>query len=425
MAAHQSLKSHKDPKTTKTAKAPRPSLIALAFATKALRKVTPSSRSLLLLLSSATLMHPEIPLAVPYGSSSSPLARVVIDGQHSLDEHSVVAKNCATSPLHFKPPADDAEECHDAEAPSQLTISSQRHLTFPPAAKTGYRSQSSLDLPRSSTPWSTETGCGIGQGTIINDSTRSGFDNLFRTFSDEPIHIHRSQMIHRHDIAPMIELHMLAWREDRFVRRLQRNQIPRAEIQTMRTMLGDRTTSALDNVLVARINSSHDPMDIVGWLSCSIIRFKPRNRQAAIDSRLRALEWNLATAAKMNKVYNAGSATYLFGNSKSLKERNDLIEVLCRGTRWSQKTEFQDQVRNFAFCIIPVVREHQQVIYLRHSIRSIFNGFICSSISILRLLLNFSRISLTWRLRPIRTSSPLRTLWYIQTVPQAEPSARS
>ena len=318
MAANESFKSHKDPETAETVKAPRPSLVALASATQALRKITPSSRSLLSLLSSATLMHPEIPLAVPF--ETSPLVR-----------------------------ADDAEGSHDTKTLFQSTVSSQRHLTFPPATKAGYCSRSSLELPRSNTSWPAQTVSGIGQGTIFNDSTRSGIDNLLRTFSNEPIHIHGSQMIHRHDIAPMIELHVLAWREDRFVRRLQRDQISRAEVQSMRTMLGDRTTSALDNVLVARINNSHDPMDIVGWLSCSIIRSKPRNRQAAMDNGIRALDWNLATAANLNRSYNAGSTTCLFGDSSSLRERNDLIEVLCKGTRRSQKTEFQEQVRNPRF----------------------------------------------------------------------------
>ena len=78
----------------------------------------------------------------------------------------------------------------------------------------------------------------------------------------------------------MIKLHMLACREDRFVQRLQSNQIATAEIQTMRGMLVDRTTSALDSILVARIEKSDRPADIVGWLCCSIIRQQCNNKSS-------------------------------------------------------------------------------------------------------------------------------------------------
>ena len=345
MAANKSFKSQRNSKSVKASKVPRLSLVALTSATKAFKKISPSSGSFLSLLSSATLMHPEIPLDVR--RESSPLIIAHDINERSIDRQSMAAEPRSPSPISFDRSVHDAEDDYDTTTSSLSAISSQRHLTFPPAIKTGCRSRSSFELPRSDSPWSAQTVSGIGQGTIVNDSTRSGIDNLLRTFSDETVHIHGSQMIHRHDIAQLVELHMLSWREDRFVRRLQQNQIPRAEVQTMRSMLADRTTSALDNVLVARINNSHDPKDIVGWLSCSIIRMNPRSRQAAIDNGTRALEWNLATAVNLNKSYNTGSKAFLFGNPGSLKERNDLIEVLCKGTRWSQRTEFRDQVRDF------------------------------------------------------------------------------
>ena len=343
MVGSKAFKGHKIWNTAERTKAPGP--LILSSTTKAFRKLTPSKRSLLTMLSSAALMHPEIPLDIR--QATSPLTTANDGNERNVETPLLLAEPFSPSPSSSKYSVNETRDDYDTVSPPQSTVSSQRPLTFPPATKTLYRSQSSLELPRNNNPWFTQTVFGVGQGTIISDSTRSGIETLLRSFSDEPIHIHGSRMIHRHDLPAMIELHMLSWREDRFVQRLQRNQIPRAEIQTMRAMLADRTISSLDNVLVARINNSHNPKDIVGWLSCSIIRMNTRGRQMAVDNGTRALEWNLATAVNLNKSYNAGSKIYLFGRPGSLKGRNELIEVLCKSTRWSQMTEFRDQVRNF------------------------------------------------------------------------------
>ena len=356
MAENRLLEIFKHPRPNKTANTHRTSLVALASATKALKKVTPSSKTLQSLLSSATLMHPEIfPEGHPtVADTSSPLARANDASQQSFIQQPLDANLDSLLPLKVDLPSDSAEDNHDAKVQSQSTIS-QRHRTFASSIESDYHTQSSLELQRTESLWSTQSGSGTGQSAITIDSPRSGTDNFRRTFCHDPVHIHGSQMIHVQDIAPMIELHMLVWRDDRFLRRLQCNQVPSAEAQAMMKMLGDRTTSALDNVLVARINNSHDPMDIVGWLSCSIVRSKTNDRRMTIENEIRAIDWNLATAANLNKSHNAGSITCLLGDSKSLKERNFLIDALCRGTRWSQKQEFRDQVRIPTLFVMPAL----------------------------------------------------------------------
>ena len=319
-------KPRKPSRSSESSKSPRPSLVTLASATRAMKKLTPSSQTLQKFLSSATLIHPEM----YNGSSSAKLVEISqqVSMQLLLGE---VPEN--PSPTNSEPPIHYIETDDDDNSHFRSTISSQRHLTYPQSGKIQHQTQSSLELQR------------IDSSIVASDSSRTAINDLIQTFTDKSVFIDGSQTVHRHDIAPMIELHMLAWREDRFIRRLQCSQIARAEIQTMKTMLEDLTTSALDNIIVARMSKSENPAHIVGWLSCSIIRHQRNNRPAEAVNPTRVLDWNIATAVNLNKGYNSGSKTYLFGDPESLRERNDLIEVVCKGIRWSQKTEFQDQVR--------------------------------------------------------------------------------
>ncbi len=331
MASEELPKSRKTRRSTETSKSPRPSSKTLARATRAMKKIAPSSRTVQKYLSSATLMHPEV-----YDSS-----RLVEIGLKVSVQQLLEAKSYSSSPTNSEPPSRDAETDDDAKSHFRSTISSQRHLTFPQSSNI----EPSLDIKHTRSPWSGKIISCYDYDLLVNDSTRTAIHTLLRTFPDKPIYIHGSQKVHRHDIAPMIELHMLAWREDRFVRRLQCNQIAKAEIQTMRSMLGERTTSALDNVLVASIGKSERPADIAGWLCCSIIRHQRSSKSSGAAHGTRVLDWNIATAVNLNKGYNSGSRTYLLGDPESLRERNDLIEVVCKGTRWSQKTVLQDEVR--------------------------------------------------------------------------------
>lgn len=293
-------------------------------------------------------MHPEIlPEAVSaVANASSPTEKTDDAGQQSLVQHLLAANLNAHLPMKMVSSSNNAEHIQDTMLQSQ-SANSLRRRTFPSSAELDYRSQSPLKLQRTESRGSTQRGSSSDQSSITVDITRSGCDNLSRNFRYGPVHIHGSQMIHLHDIVPMIELHQLAWRDDRLLQRLQRSQVSSAESQIMMKMLGERTTSPLDNVLVARINKSHDAADIVGWLSCSIVRFKIGNRKLTMENEVRAMGLNLATAAILNVSHNAGSTPCLLGDANTLMERNYLIEVLCKGTRWSQKQEFRDQVGFF------------------------------------------------------------------------------
>lgn len=346
MAHTKMAKPYPPPKLLKTEKTRRISSLLTTSAKKALANAVPSGKTIQSLLSSATSMHPEIfPDNVTAATSVSfPLKKTVDTGQSRRKAQSWGAKLITPLPLTVEYIDGDRLHIHDNTSQSQSTFSLRRH-TFPPANESNSHLISAVELPCTDSQRSSETATVSDQDAASTDSTRSGLDSFLVPFAEVPVHVHGSRMIHRQDIGPMIDLHRLAWADDRLYKRLQESQIASAEVQTMMKMLCDRSTSILDNVLVARTSNSTNPADIVGWLSCSIVRYKTGNKQATMDNELRAMPWNLAAAVTLNKTHNAGSTTSLSGDADVLRERNYLIEVLSKGSRWSQKQEFRDQVR--------------------------------------------------------------------------------
>ena len=147
----------------------------------------------------------------------------------------------------------------------------QHRFTFPRPSTPKYRHQFSFDLPRDPGPWSIDMASddGLGLGSLGLDGNRWSSESLGRTFPQGAIHIDGRDMVHSCDLLSMIELHMLACRNDRFVHCLQRNQQPRAELHAMKTMLEDRLNSAENNVLVARVSTFYFPFTafagVFGW----------------------------------------------------------------------------------------------------------------------------------------------------------------